>query len=223
MTAPGIRAADGGGAGSTPGEYFARMYADRPDPWRLADRWYEQRKYALTLAALPAPDYRSAFEPGCSVGVLSALLAGRCRAMLSCDREERALAQARPRLARLPHVRIEHRVLPADWPAPGERFDLVVLSELLYYFTAAEVAALLDLAVRSLDPGGTLLLVHWRHEVTEHASSADVVHRQARAHPALVRIAGHTEPDFLLDVFIRPERAGTPARRLSVAAREGLT
>ncbi|MFF1871388.1 class I SAM-dependent DNA methyltransferase [Kitasatospora herbaricolor] len=223
MTAPGIRATDGGGGGSTPGEYFSRMYADRPDPWQLARRWYEQRKYALTLAALPAPEYRSAFEPGCSVGVLSALLAGRCRAMLSCDREERALAQARPRLAHLPHVRIEHRVLPADWPAPGERFDLVVLSELLYYFTAAEVAALLDLAVRSLDPGGTLLLVHWRHEVAEHASSADAVHRQARAHPALVRIAGHTEPDFLLDVFIRPEQAGTPAGRLSVAAREGLT
>ncbi|GHH81987.1 methyltransferase [Kitasatospora indigofera] len=221
MTAADIRAADA--AGGTPGEYFSRMYAGRPDPWQLADRWYERRKYALTLAALPEPEYRSGFEPGCSVGVLSALLAGRCRALLSCDREERACAQARQRLAHLSHVRIEQRVLPADWPGPGERFDLVVLSELLYYFTAADVAGLLDLAVRSLEPGGTLLLVHWRHEVAEHALTADAVHRQTRAHPALVRIAGHGEPDFLLDVFIRPERAGTPAGRLSVAARGGLT
>ncbi|WP_371503518.1 nodulation S family protein [Kitasatospora sp. NBC_00374] len=196
------------------------MYAAGADPWRLADRWYEQRKYALTLAALPKPDYRSAFEPGCSVGVLSGLLAARCRALLSCDREERALAQARPRLAQLPHVRVEHRVLPDDWPQEG--FDLIVLSELLYYFTADDTAGLLDRAVRSLEPGGTLELVHWRHPVAAHARSADAVHHQARNHPALVRIAAHTEPDFLLDVFTRPEQRGTPAERLSVAAVEGL-
>ncbi|WP_051811931.1 SAM-dependent methyltransferase [Kitasatospora sp. MBT63] len=205
----------------TPGDYFTRMYADRDDPWRLADRWYEQRKYALTLAALPRAAYRSAFEPGCSVGVLSALLAGRCRALLSCDREDRAVGQARARLARLPHVRVEHRLLPGDWPQ--ESFDLVVLSELLYYFTAADTADILDRAARSLEPDGTLELVHWRHPVADHARGAEAVHRQAGRHPALVRIATHSEPDFLLDVFTRPELPGTSARRLSVAAAEGLT
>ncbi|MFF4818882.1 SAM-dependent methyltransferase [Kitasatospora sp. NPDC001309] len=196
------------------------MYAERDDPWQLADRWYEQRKYALTVAALPRPAYRSAFEPGCSVGVLSALLAGRCRALLSCDREDRALAQARARLAHLPHVRVEHRLLPEDWPEEG--FDLIVLSELLYYFTAADGAGLLDRAVRSLEPGGTLELVHWRRPVAAHARSADAVHQQAGGHPSLVRIATHSEPDFLLDVFTRPERPGTAAARLSVAAAEAL-
>ncbi|WP_371483558.1 SAM-dependent methyltransferase [Kitasatospora sp. NBC_00315] len=210
-----------GRRGATPEDYFTRMYAAEADPWQLADRWYEQRKYALTLAALPKPVYRSAFEPGCSVGVLSSLLAPRCRALLSCDREERPLARARPRLAHLPHVRVERCVLPGDWPR--ERFDLVVLSELLYYFTAAGAADLLDRAVEALEPGGTLELVHWRHPVADHARSADAVHRQARAHPALVRIAAHTEPDFLLDVFSRPEHPGTSAERLSVAAAEGLT
>lgn len=204
----------------TPGDYFARMYDD-DDPWRLADRWYEQRKYALTLAALPKPVYRSAFEPGCSVGVLSALLAGRSESLLSCDREERALAQARARLAHRPHVRVEHRLLPGGWPQ--ESFDLIVLSELLYYFTATDCADILDRAVQSLEPGGTLELVHWRHPVAEHARSAEAVHQQAGGHPALVRIASHSEPDFLLDVFTRPERPGSPAARLSVAAAEGLT
>ncbi|MFF7590437.1 SAM-dependent methyltransferase [Kitasatospora purpeofusca] len=205
----------------TPGEYFTRMYAAADDPWRLEERWYERRKYALTLAALPKPVYRSAFEPGCSVGVLSSLLAGRCGALLSCDREERALGRARGRLGHLPHVRVERRVLPDDWPR--ETFDLVVLSELLYYFTAVDTADILERAVRSLEPGGTLELVHWRHPVADHARRAGAVHEQARSHPALVRIAAHTEPDFLLDVFTRPEQPGTAAERLSVAALEGLT
>ncbi|MFE9425896.1 class I SAM-dependent DNA methyltransferase [Kitasatospora sp. NPDC006697] len=219
MTTSGHDTADA--EAGTPGDYFTRMYADHADPWQLADRWYEQRKYALTLAALPKPTYRSAFEPGCSVGVLSSLLAGRCRALLSCDREERALDQARARLAHLPHVRVEHRLLPDSWPRGS--FDLIVLSELLYYFTAAGTADLLDRTVRSLEPGGTLALVHWRHPVADHARSAEAVHQQSCGHPALVRIAAHREPDFLLDVFTRPRQPGTPAERLSVAAVEGLT
>ena len=34
-------------------DYFAGIYAAADDPWGLASRWYERRKYALTVAALP--------------------------------------------------------------------------------------------------------------------------------------------------------------------------
>ena len=61
-----------------PDHYFTDMYAEASDPWGLAERWYEQRKYAITVAMLPQPRYRHAFEPGCSVGVLTERLAGRC-------------------------------------------------------------------------------------------------------------------------------------------------
>ena len=33
--------------------YFDRMYSESADPWQLGGRWYEQRKYAITLALLP--------------------------------------------------------------------------------------------------------------------------------------------------------------------------
>ncbi|MFE7112591.1 hypothetical protein ACFU98_37165 [Streptomyces sp. NPDC057575] len=67
----------------------------------------------------------------------------------------------------------------------------------------------------SPEPGGTLELVHWRRPVADHAQSAEAVHQQAARHPALVRIAPptHTEPDFLLDVFTRPQQPGTPPER----------
>ena len=50
--------------------YFDGMYADSPDPWGFTSRWYEGRKYAITVAMLPKARYREAFEPGCSIGVL---------------------------------------------------------------------------------------------------------------------------------------------------------
>ena len=46
--------------------YFDAMYDAAPDPWGFQDRWYERRKYAISLAQLPERRYRSAFEPGCS-------------------------------------------------------------------------------------------------------------------------------------------------------------
>ncbi|MCD0486220.1 nodulation S family protein [Streptacidiphilus sp. ASG 303] len=206
---------------NTPAEYFAAMYRDTEDPWDLAGRWYERRKYALTAASLPRPSYRSAFEPACSVGVLTAVLADRCERLLSCDRSERAVAAARRRLADRPHVRVEHLTLPADWP--GERFDLVVLSEVLYYFDPAGVRDLLERAAASLEPGGTLLAVHWRRPAPDHAQSGDAVHAAVRATPGLVRTAGHEEPDFLLDVLVRPGPGERPdPGSLSVAAAEGL-
>ena len=206
---------------STPPDYFEAMYRDTDDPWHLGERWYEQRKYALTTAALPRARYRSAFEPACSVGALSVLLADRCDQLLSCDRSPRAVAAAAARLADHPHARVEHRLLPDQWP--DETFDLIVLSEFLYYQDPPGVAQILDKAVNALEPGGTLAAVHWRHPVPDHSQTGDAVHQALRATPGLVRIAEHSEPDFLLDVLVRPPTADvTDPARLSVAAAEGL-
>lgn len=206
---------------STPAAYFDAMYRDADDPWHLSERWYEQRKHALTVAALPRARYSRAFEPACSAGALSVLLADRCDALLSCDRSPRAVAAASARLGGRPGAEVRHLLLPEQWPTG--RFDLIVLSEFLYYLDPAGVARLLDLAVGSLEPGGTLAAVHWRHRVAEHSQTGDAVHEAVRAVPGLVRIAAHSEPDFLLDVLVRPGPGGpTDPALLSVAAAEGL-
>ena len=206
---------------NTPADYFEAMYRNTDDPWHLSERWYEQRKYALTTAALPRAHYRSAFEPACSVGALSDLLAPRCQQLLSCDRSPRAVAAATARLAAHPHVKVEHRLIPEQWPAGT--FDLIVLSEFLYYLGPQSVERILDRAVRSLEPGGTLVAVHWRRSVPDHSQSGAAVHRAVRLTPGLVRIAAHSEPDFLLDALVRPHSMDvTDPARLSVAAAEGL-
>ena len=206
---------------SVPAEYFKEMYEGSDDPWSLATRWYEQRKYALTLAALPRPRYRSAFEPGCSVGELSARLAERCDRLLSCDREPKAVARAAARLRSLDNAHVEHLIVPKQWPE-GE-FDLVVLSEILYYFDDATAAGLLGQVEACLIPGGTLAVVHWRHPVPDHARNAEDVHDAVRALPWLASAAHHEEPDFLLDVLVRVDGADDDGRDpASVAAMEGL-
>ena len=182
-------------------EYFERLYRDARDPWGFESRWYEQRKYAVTLAALPDRRYRSAFEPGCSIGVLSELLAARCDALLATDIVPAALVQASARLAGLSHVRVEQRAVPEDWP--DEDFNLIVLSEIAYYFAAPALGLLVERAVASLRPGGVLEAVHWRRE-TDYALTGAAAHGVIAAHPGLAPVAHYEDGDFLLDVWRVP-------------------
>jgi SAM-dependent methyltransferase len=214
-------AADATGSGETlDGAYFDRMYTASADPWGFGSRWYERRKYAITVAMLPSARYRSAFEPGCSIGVLTAELAPRCDSLLSCDLSAAAAAAAAARTAALPQVRVERRTLPGDWP-PG-RFDLIVFSEMLYYLSGSDLGRTLDLAMAALRPGGTLLAAHWRHPVAGYPRSGDDVHEVIAARPELTLIADHQEPDFLAQAYIRAP-SGTDPASVSVAAAEGLT
>ena len=193
-----------------PATYFAAMYAGAEDPWGFRSRWYEQRKRDVTLAALTRPRYRRAFEPGCSIGVLTAALAGRCDEVVAADVDERAVSTARSELARHGHVRVERLSVPQEWP--DGMFDLVVLSEVAYYFAPAELDLLLERAVGSLAPRGALLACHWRHPVPDYPASGDDVHGRLLARPELCQAVSHIEEDFRLDLLTLGP-APTPARR----------
>jgi SAM-dependent methyltransferase len=183
--------------------YFRAQYASSADPWGLAERWYETRKYALTVALLPRERYRAAFEPGCSIGVLTAQLAPRCDRLLACDAVPEAVASARVRTAALPGVRVERRAIPADWPP--QSFDLIVFSELLYYFGEADLNQVLRRAVHALRPDGQLLAVHWRHPAPDHPHTGDEVHQALAGHPGLARLAEYRDPDFAAEVYTRAD------------------
>jgi SAM-dependent methyltransferase len=195
--------------------YFDAMYEAAPDPWGFEDRWYEQRKYAISLAQLPDRRYRRAFEPGCSIGVLTAMLAGRCDRLLSWDVAAGAVQAAARRTRDLPNVRVERRQIPHEWPEG--RFDLIVFSEILYYLGDRDLEQVLDYGVHALEPGGTLLAVHWRHPVTDYPRSGDDVHRVLAARPGLARLVSHQEEDFLAEVYRRAD-----GRPVSVARAAGL-
>jgi SAM-dependent methyltransferase len=185
---------------STRRDYFAEMYDDNPDPWAFESSAYEQRKYALTDACLPRPRYRSAFEPGCSIGVLSHILARRCDHLLATDIIAAALEKATVRLAQQPHALVEIRAIPEDWPQGP--FDLVVLSELAYYFDEADLRRIMDLTLGSTTVGAHVIGVHWRGS-TDYPLTGDQAHEIMGSTTGLREIAHYTEDEFLLHVWER--------------------
>ncbi len=193
-------------------EYFERLYGQSADPWRISDGWYEQRKRALVLAALPEPRFAVAFEPGCSNGELTVLLASRCDRLIAWDVVDAAVARTRERTAEMPGVEVRNGALPDDWP--DERAELIVLSEVGYYLDAADWARTVDEAAARLLAGGTVLAVHWRHGAPDYPLTGDRVHEIIAAQPRLCRLGGYRDDDVLIDVF------RTDAQ--SVAQREGL-
>ncbi|MDI2589914.1 nodulation S family protein [Pseudomonas sp. N3-W] len=192
--------------------YFDGLFCGNDDPWAFRQRWYEQRKRAITLAALPRPHYRAIFEPGCANGELAAELASRCDRLLCCDTAAAAVALARTRLSLFDHAEVRQSRLPQDWPP--EKFDLIVLSELCYYLDADDLKQLIGHALQSLTADGQLLACHWRPSIEGCPLNARQVHDLLHEQLHLPRLVLHQEADFLLELWSREPR--------SVAALEGL-
>lgn len=201
------------GPGNDSKAYFDRLYGASDDPYALRARWYEERKRALVLAALPRRRYRHAFEPGCGIGEFTVGLAGRCDAVLASDRSARAVDLARRRTRGLSNVRIERQDLPTEWPRNAVAFDLIVLSEVGYFLHLQAMRTLARHCGHSLADEGTLVACDWRPDFAQRALQTDMVHAQL-ADLGLTRLVRHEEEDFLLQVWSREGR--------SVAQQEGI-
>lgn len=194
-------------------DYFDEIYAAAADPWSLGERWYEQRKYAITLAMLPSPRYEHAFEPGCSVGVLTDALAARCARVTATDVAAAALDATRARLERSGadgRVDLLRSSLDERWPLDGT--DLVVLSEVAYYFEASALRDVLTRECPRLDSGTTIVAAHWRHAVADYPMSGDEANEVIAATPGLHQLARYRDDDVVIDVFTVGASASVAAR-----------
>jgi SAM-dependent methyltransferase len=192
--------------------YFDAMFDASDDPWHYKNRWYEERKRALTLACLPQRRYASCYEPGCANGELSAALAQRCDRLLISDGAVVAIELARQRVREMSNVRVMEAWTPHQWPK--ESFDLIVISEFGYYLDTASLQALALKARDSLNPGGTVLACHWRWRIEGCEIDGDTVHQMLAASLGLSKLCHVLEPDLLIDVWCADPQ--------SVAQREKL-
>lgn len=188
-----------------PDAYFDAMYATSDDPWQLSSRWYEERKYAITLSMLPRLRYRHAFEPGCSIGTLTERLAVRCDAITATDVSAIALDHADRRLraaGRRGQVNLMLRSLDDPWPE-GD-FDLIVISEVGYYLHAENLRSVLD-RERSRLNGVTVVAAHWRHPVEDYPMGGDRANQIIAATPGLLRLGSYRDPDVAIEIFAGPD------------------
>ncbi len=156
---------------------FEEKYATDPDPWAFASSRYELARYDAVVAALrPEPHrYRRGFEPGCSIGVLTERLAGRCEELLAIDVAPSAVARAQARCGERPGLQIEVGGVE-DGPPTGEPLDLLVFSELGYYFAPDTLAVIVADLGEAMAPGGDLIACHWTGTSPDHRIGGHEVH-----------------------------------------------
>ncbi len=184
---------------SLPEEYFNDVYRANEDPWNFETSAYERGKYENTIAALPRKKYSNAFEIGCSIGVLSQMLAARCKKLLSVDAAEAPLIKARERLKDYPQVAIQKMSVPDQFPAG--QFDLILMSEVGYYLAMPDLKRLQQEIAAHLQPGGHLLLVHWTPEVHDYPLTGDEVHESFIQLAGIRHLHHQREDQYRLDLF----------------------
>jgi SAM-dependent methyltransferase len=188
--------------------YFVQMYATDPDPWGFDSSWYEQRKYALTLAALPERRYERAVEPGCANGAFTALLADRCDRLYAYDLLDATVERARRRLAHRGHVDVRRERFPGWWPDGSG--DLVVWSEIAYYLDGKGADEVINGLDRWLRPGGDLVAVHYTG-ATNYPRTGAAIGAWLDEVPFLERTTTLSDPQFDLGVW----RRSAPSRGAS--------
>lgn len=89
---------------------------------------------------------------------------------------------ARLRCRDYPQVHIRQGALPVDVPA--RQCDLIVFSEVGYYFNPDDLESLVLQLWSALEPGGRLIACHWLGHSDDHQLHG------AEVHDILVRVLG---------------------------------
>jgi 2-polyprenyl-3-methyl-5-hydroxy-6-metoxy-1,4-benzoquinol methylase len=180
--------------------HFDRLYQANPDPWGFRTNSYEQAKYQHTIDVLNGRRFVSALEVGCSIGVLTRMLAPQCDRLLALDLVDQPLATAARHCADQPWVEFQRMQIPDAWPA--RRFDLILLSEVLYFLTPSDIDRCVRRVVDSLLPGAAVLLVNWLGRTDDPCSGDQAADRFIAGSAETLAIARQERrPRYRLDLL----------------------
>ncbi len=183
---------------------FEQVYEAGADPWASNDARYryQRRKYEVLVSLLPpGRHYGRALDLGCGLGAMARLLAARTDSVLGLDVAQAAVEQARTRNHDMPHVAFEQADM-LDLPRGLDgSFDLIVLSDVLYYLSPLGDAVLKALALRMADllaPGGICLLAnHFFFSADADSRLSRRIHRAFAWSPRLRVMSEHRRPFYL--------------------------
>jgi SAM-dependent methyltransferase len=153
------------GAGQKATEFFEELWK-RGDPWELDTSDFERQRHARLLEAIAGRRYARALEIGCGSGSFTRLLTRVADRVIALDISPTAIACARAGCRDLDTGRVEFRVadiMEYD-PTPEGPWDLVILSETIYYlgwlYSFFDVAWLAYQLCEATRDGGRVLLAN---------------------------------------------------------------
>ncbi len=186
--------------------YLYGLYASTDDPWDFRQSPYEAERFAMVARALPRARYEAVLEIGCGNGELARRIAPRCASYTGLDAVPAALAAAR---ATVPTGRFVEAFLPCALPEPpgGAGYDLVILSEILYFLDQSAIARIAGDRNRD-HPAADVVCVTWRGETGHALSGDDAVAVFAAVTDRHCRTP-HTTDGYRIAIFAPLERTGS--------------
>ncbi|WP_087724502.1 class I SAM-dependent methyltransferase [Pandoraea sp. PE-S2T-3] len=183
---------------------FESMYRDDLDPWSAGISWYERRKRTMLMASLPHEGYHHALELGCGTGHATRLLALRCATVRAVDISPTAIAECSRVLAQdgTSNVQLEGLCLPDAWPSmTDESVDLVIVSELSYYFSDKDLETFVTRCLQSLAIDGDWVMCHCKTIFHDRQQTTEQIRRSMERLVGIERIVTHDDAGFGLDVW----------------------
>jgi SAM-dependent methyltransferase len=171
-------------------KWSERFYSDAVDPYAFGSSPYEIGKYQHTIRLLSAArPYERALEIGAAESVFTEMLAPLCRSLTAIEMAEAAVVRARDRMERHTHVTVIHGALPNEMP--DDMFDLIVASDILYYFPSDVLVQLIKEFERRLNPDGTLFCLHYLGDFGQTVHGSET-HELLKRHTSLKQVHDET-------------------------------
>lgn len=188
---------------------FDAVYRADDDPFDVGSSWYERRKIDVLLASLTQQHYHRIWDTACGTGHLTSALADRCDQLVASDLSPRAVELTAARLSDDAEgraaVTLEVHQLPDS--LEHSEFDLIVLSEVVYYLPTLDLLTLPDTLLGSATRDRSeIVLVNWRHHPHDAPRSGeqaagllDAALTEDGWHSAV----RHEDVDFVLRSWVR--------------------
>ena len=150
------------------------MYQQSEDPWNFRNSAYEKKKYQRTIDIIRKIPVQSVLELGCSIGVLTKGIAKHVTYITAVDISQKAIEAAKETTREHEHITFHVQDLKEGFDYGT--FDLVLLSEICYYYHKDDLLKLLERCKDSLNSAGYVLLVHWTGFVRDYPLTGKQAH-----------------------------------------------
>ena len=155
-------------------EGFADKFAGSRDPWGTFTARDEAVKRSAILHALGPGPLGRVLELASGNGSNSKAIAPRSLRLDATEGTAEGTCLTAEAIRDFPRARAIELAVPARLPRP--RYDAVLIAELLYYLSPADMARVAVDVAAVLRPGGRLVLAHHRIDFYDFAQHARGIH-----------------------------------------------